>query len=167
MTGQTHGVSPARFRTGVGVDAHRLVAGRAMTMAGLSFPDEPLGPEGHSDGDVACHAICDALLSAAGMGDVGEVFGVADPQWAGASGVGLLAEVVRRLGEDGWTIVNAAVSIVGNRPRMSSRRREAEAVLTEVIGAPVSVAATTTDGLGFTGRGEGVMATATALIYAQ
>lgn len=156
---------PVRLpRTGVGVDAHRLVAGRPMMLAGLHFTDETIGLEGHSDGDVAAHAACDALLSAAGLGDMGEQFGTADPQWAGASGVAFLTETARRVRAAGFSIVNLSVSVTGNRPRLSPRRREAEAVLGQAVGAPVTLAATTTDGLGFTGRGEGVAAIATAII---
>ena len=156
-----------KIRTGVGVDAHRLDESAPMYMAGLYFLDEPMGPLGHSDGDVACHAMCDALLSAAGLGDLGVVFGTSDPAWAGASGATLLAEVVSRVRAGGWEIANVSVQIIGNRPKISPRRREAEEVLTRVVGAPVSVAATSTDGLGFTGRTEGVMAVASALLTAE
>jgi len=156
-----------RIRTGVGVDAHRLVPSRPMWMAGLLFPDEPLGPEGHSDADAACHAMCDALLSAAGLGDLGEIFGTSDPQWAGASCSALLGEVVRRVVEAGWQISNVAVQVVGNAPKMAPRRREAEEVLSRIVGAPVSVSATSTDSLGFTGRSEGVMAVASALLVCE
>ena len=153
-----------KLRTGVGVDAHRLVAGREMWMAGLLFVDEPMGPEGHSDGDVACHAICDALLSAAGLGDLGEIFGTADPRLAGAASSTFVVEVVRLVRQAGWQIANVSVQVIGNHPHMAARRREAEQVLGELIGADVSVSATSTDGLGFTGRDEGVMAVASALL---
>jgi 2-C-methyl-D-erythritol 2,4-cyclodiphosphate synthase len=154
-------------RIGVGTDVHRLVDGVPLHLAGLAWPDEAQGPEGHSDADVAAHAACDALLSAAALGDLGSNFGTTEPEWSGASGVALLTETAARVRTAGFEIGNVAIQVIGNRPRLGPRRAEAEAALAAAAGAPVSVSATTTDGLGLTGRGEGIAAIATAVVYSR
>ena len=152
-------------RTGIGIDVHAFGGSGDLRLATLTWPGES-ALEGHSDGDAVAHAVCDALLSAAGLGDIGSRFGTAEPRYAGAAGRVFLEGTLELLTATGWAPVNVAVQVVANRPRFAARRLEAEAALTRILGAPVSVSATTTDGLGFAGRGEGITAIATALVRA-
>ena len=154
-------------RTGIGIDVHAVADAsepRDMWLAGLHFPGVQ-GLSGHSDGDAVAHAACDALFSAAGIGDLGTHFGTDRPEYAGASGTTLLAEAARLVREAGFEIGNVAVQFVGRRPKFAARRLEADAVLSEAAGAPVTVTATTSDGLGYEGTGDGLTAYATALVY--
>jgi len=151
------------FRSGIGIDIHAYDESVPLWLGGLHWPDEP-GLAGHSDGDALSHAICDALLSAAGLGDLGGRFGTDDPRFANAHGEVFLRATLELVSGAGFSVQNVAVQVIGNRPRLASRRSEIEKHLSEVVGAPVSVAATTADGLGFVGKGEGIAAIATALL---
>jgi len=155
----------AEQRTGIGTDVHRFAEdGRQpLNLAGIEWPDE-VALDGHSDGDAVCHAIVDALLAAAGLGDIGGVFGVDRPEYAGATGAIFIEGALALLREHGWSVQNVSVQIIGNRPKLAPRRELAQQRLTQLVGAPVSIGATTTDGLGFLGNSEGVAAVATALI---
>ncbi|WP_430591442.1 2-C-methyl-D-erythritol 4-phosphate cytidylyltransferase [Humidisolicoccus flavus] len=159
-------VASSTVRVGTGTDVHAFDEGKELWLAGLHWPGE-VGLKGHSDGDVVSHAICDAMLAAARLGDVGEVFGTDDPRFAEAHGEVFLRESVRRIDEIGYELSNVSVQIIGNRPKLGPRRREAEAHLSAILGATVSISATTSDALGFTGRGEGIAAIATALVHSK
>ena len=153
------------FLTGVGVDSHAFEAGRELWLGCINWPGE-VGVAGHSDGDVAAHAICDSLFAATGLGDLGSNFGVDRPEYAGASGAKLLTETLSIITSAGFAISNISVQVIGNRPKLAGRRKEAIAALSAALnGAPVSLLATTTDGLGLTGEGKGIAAIASALVF--
>jgi 2-C-methyl-D-erythritol 2,4-cyclodiphosphate synthase len=154
-----------KIRTGIGVDAHQFGDSGPCSLAGLQWSDAPR-LVGHSDGDAAVHALCDAVLSACQLGDVGTFFGVDKPEMAGASGIAMISTLRDFVNSKGFVINNVALQIVGNQPKITSRREEAQKVLSDALGAPVSVAATTSDQMGFTGRGEGIYVIANALVIA-
>ena len=153
----------SKLRTGVGVDAHKFGDSGPCSLAGLQWPETPR-LLGHSDGDAAVHALCDAVLSACQLGDVGTLFGVDKPEMAGVSGVAMISTLREFVTSKGFVINNVALQIVGNQPKINARREEAQLVLSQALGAPVSVAATTSDQMGFTGRGEGIYVIANALV---
>jgi len=154
------------IRVGTGTDVHAYDETKQLWLAGLHWPDE-VGLRGHSDGDVVAHAICDAMLSAAKLGDLGSVFGTSDPKFEDAHGDVFLRETLFLLRDAGFEVGNVSVQLIGNHPMVSRRRVEAEEFLSGILGASVSIAGTTSDALGFTGRGEGMAAIATALVHAR
>jgi 2-C-methyl-D-erythritol 2,4-cyclodiphosphate synthase len=154
----------SKLRTGIGVDAHQFGENRPCVLAGLEWPDAPR-LVGHSDGDAAAHALCDAVLSACQLGDVGTFFGIGTPEMASASGIAMIEKLREFVTEKGFVINNVALQIVGNQPMITPRRDEAQRILSTALGAPVSVAATTSDQMGFTGRGEGIYVIASALVF--
>jgi 2-C-methyl-D-erythritol 2,4-cyclodiphosphate synthase len=151
------------FRVGIGVDAHAFADGVPLVLGGVEF-DSSRGLAGHSDGDVVTHALIDAVLGAAGLGDIGELFPSDESTPEGVSSLRLLADAVARVREAGYAVANADCVLIGEQPRIAARRAELESKLSDVVAAPVSVRATTTDRLGFTGRGEGLAAQAVALV---
>lgn len=164
IVAERDGSVTASVRVGLGVDVHAFDPAARCRVGLLEFPGEP-GLSGHSDGDAVAHAVCDALLSAGGLGDIGGRFGTDDPAYAGATGDVFVRGAVQALAAVGLTPSSVTVQVIGNRPRIGVRRTEMEAALSAVVGAPVAVSGTTTDGLGFTGRGEGLAAIATALVH--
>ena len=153
------------YRVGIGVDAHALVDGVPLVLGGVRL-DHPRGLAGHSDGDVLAHALIDAVLGAAGLGDIGSLFPSGDERWSGADSLDLLRAAWRQVSDDGWTLVNADCVLVGEEPRIAPHRDEMRRRLSEAVGGgEVNVRATTTDALGFTGRGEGLAANAVALLH--
>ena len=158
-------MNASQLRTGVGVDVHQFGDSGPCSLAGLQWPDTPR-LLGHSDGDAAVHALCDAVLSACQLGDIGSFFGVDTPEMAGATGIAMIEKLREFISAKGFVINNVSLQIVGNQPKITPRRDEAQSVLSQALGAPVSVAATTSDQLGFTGRGEGIYVIAHALVIA-
>jgi 2-C-methyl-D-erythritol 2,4-cyclodiphosphate synthase len=157
----------SELRIGLGIDAHAFADGIPLVLGGVRFDDHPRGLAGHSDGDVVAHALVDALLGAAGLGDIGTLFPSDDERWRGADSLGLLRDAYARVRETGWELVNADCVLVGQEPRIAAHRDEMARRLESALDAPagrVTVRATTTDGLGFTGRGEGLGAQAVALL---
>jgi 2-C-methyl-D-erythritol 2,4-cyclodiphosphate synthase len=154
------------LRVGIGVDAHRFEDGVPLVLGGVAF-ESPRGLAGHSDGDVVTHALIDAVLGAAGLGDIGSLFPSDSSTPVGISSLDLLRDAVARVRDAGYAVLNADCVLIGEQPRIADSRSELSDALSAVVGAPVNVRATTTDGLGFTGRGEGLAAQAVALVEAS